>query len=51
MGFDLENDGDVIEIDFRDGSMKGTTTAKNWDKHMKKLRQVMEGKVSEIGKD
>ena len=41
MGFELESDEDVIEIDFRDKSMKGKLKAGNWKKHMDKVKELL----------
>jgi len=45
MGFDLNQDGDILELDFDDEGIfekaKGTTKAKNFKKQMEHLKEVV----------
>ncbi len=41
--FESEDDTGTIEIDFNNKSIKGKCKAGDWEKHFKKVREVVEG--------
>ena len=43
VGFEAEDETGTIEINFNDGSVKGKCKAGDWEKHFKKVRDVIEG--------